>query len=195
MQERVCNGVWSSGASEVFGELQMGKGACAWQYSEAWPVCVVCARTHNTISIIMVIATLVRYSSHWHTAVCTRWGIACYVWPKMTPAQCQLEIMNMQLCCPCSCEWLSLEWEHCMQTLLVVTFCIAFIMDIVTDREMMLSQVVVIFCHKYIYRMGNRSKGGAKTNGLSVQQVVGNTVKPAICSKPQIFTTSFLCRI
>ena len=29
MQERVCNGVWASHASEVLGELQIGKGACA----------------------------------------------------------------------------------------------------------------------------------------------------------------------
>ena len=29
MQERVCNRVWASGASEVLGELQMRKGACA----------------------------------------------------------------------------------------------------------------------------------------------------------------------
>ena len=33
--------------------------------------CVFCVYTH-TISIIMVVATLVRYSSHWDTAVCTR---------------------------------------------------------------------------------------------------------------------------
>ena len=33
--------------------------------------CVLCVHTHS-ISIIMVIGTLVRYSSHWDTTVCTR---------------------------------------------------------------------------------------------------------------------------
>ena len=72
--------------------------SCRWkrcmcmtiQWSMA-SVCVLCVCTHtyNTISIIMVIGTTVTYSSHWDTAVCTRWGIAYYAWPlKWLPPWC-----------------------------------------------------------------------------------------------------------
>ena len=63
--------------------------------------------------------------------------------------------------------------------------------EIVVDREMMPLQVVVVFCHKYLCTVwGNGSMGGAKTTGLSVQHDGGQFA----CSKPLIFTTSFLCR-
>ena len=62
--------MWASHASEVLGELQIEK-VHVHDNTVKHGQCVLCVHTHS-ISIIMVIATLVRYSSHWDTAVCTR---------------------------------------------------------------------------------------------------------------------------
>ena len=51
MQERVCNGVWSSGASEVLGELQMEK-VHVYYNAVRHGQCVLCASitVHNNNS-------------------------------------------------------------------------------------------------------------------------------------------------